>query len=232
MKDRPSPRAWLAVFRTMLRLIFFRVSQAELRQLTWRHLLVGLLSTGLMGAGRYWDKPGLGLVPHLGIGSVVYVFVLAFILWLIIWPLRPRYWSYFRIVTFVTLVSPLAIIYAIPLEKFCDRDTAQVIDSRFVMIVVAWRIALLFFFLRRLAELEWLAILSATLLPLSLFGIGLTFLHLDKIVSDVMRRIEWSPIDTSYALLMILSWLAMLLFNPLVICYLFMIAARFWTFKD
>ncbi len=113
------------VLRTALRLIFFRATQSELVSVGWKHLVFGLVSTWLVGMGRYWDNPRVGLAQRMGLGSVVYVFVLALFLWLIVWPLRPRHWSYFRVLTFITLVSPPAIIYAIPVEYFYSVDTAN-----------------------------------------------------------------------------------------------------------
>ena len=44
--------------------------------------------------GRYWDNPRVGLAQHLGLGSVVYVFVLAAVLWLSFWLMRPTDWTY------------------------------------------------------------------------------------------------------------------------------------------
>ena len=224
---------WRAAFRTMGRLLIFRASQDELAQPGWPHLAVGLCCTLIVGIGRYWDNPRVGLVQALGLGSLVYVFVLALFLWLIIWPLRPRYWSYFRVLTFITLVSPPAILYAIPVQMVYGLDTANAINAWFLAIVASWRVALLFFFLRRLGEIGWLAITTATLLPLSFIVVGLTILNLDQVVFDMMSGIvDKSPNDTSYAVLITLSWLSILLFIPLVILYLAMIASRFWAFRD
>src|SRR3712207_7552248 len=45
-------------------------------------LAFGLACTWLVGVGRYWDNPRASLLQHLGVGSVVYVFALALLLWL------------------------------------------------------------------------------------------------------------------------------------------------------
>lgn len=219
---------WRDVPRSMSRLIVFRISQTELIQLGWKHLVFGLLCTWLVGMGRYWDNPRVGLLQHLGVGSVIYVFILSLFLWLIVWPLRPRHWSYFRVLTFVSLVSPPAILYAIPVENFLSLDTANTINASFLAIVASWRVALLVFFLRRLGELDWFSIIVATLLPITLIVVTLTVLNLDKVVFDLMSGIvERSPNDTSYTILMLLSWLSILLFIPILICYLVMTAYRF-----
>ena len=98
------------------RRLLFRPSREELFGLRWQHLTLGLVCTWLVGMGRYWDNPRVGLLQHLSIGSVIYVFVLSSFLWLIIWPLRPENWTYFKVLTFISMVSPPAALYAIPVE--------------------------------------------------------------------------------------------------------------------
>ena len=227
-----APVSWRTSFQTALRLLFFRASQSELTQLGWRHLAIGLICTWLVGMGRYWDNPRVGLLQHLGVGSVIYIFILSFFLWLIIWPLRPRHWSYFRMLAFVSLVSPPAAIYAIPVQMVFDLDTANTINVWFLGIVATWRVALLWFFLRRLGELAWPQIIVSTLLPLTLIVVTLTVLNLDKVVFDLMGGITHrSPNDSSYGALFFLSLISTLIFIPLAIIYLTMVAAQFWKVR-
>jgi len=183
------------------------------------------MCTWLVGMGRYWDNPRVGLLQHLGTGSLVYIFILSLFLWLLIWPLRPRHWSYFRVLTFVSLVSPPAVLYAIPVEKFVGLDTANAINAWFLAIVATWRVALLVFFLRRLAELNWFSVITATLLPLTLIVVVLVQLNLEKVVMSMMSGMGSSPSpnDAAYVVLAVLSLLAYLLFLPLVICYLVLV---------
>ena len=215
------PVGWLASLITAVRLILFRVSQADLRELEWRHLVVGISCTWLVGMGRYWDNPRVGALQHLGVGSLAYVFILSLFLWLLILPLRPRHWSYFRVLTFISLVSPPAVLYAIPVEKFADLETANTINAWFLVIVATWRVALLLFFLRRLAELNWFSMLIATLLPLTLIVVALVELNLEKVVMNLMGGIRSaSPNDAAYVVLWLISLVAWLLLVPLLICYL------------
>src|SRR5712671_2538046 len=93
---------WGEAASTTLRLLTFRSSREELLNIGWKHLAFGVLCTWLVGMGRYWDNPRVGLLQHAGIGSVVYVFVLSMLLWLIVLPLKPKDWSYFRVCTFVS----------------------------------------------------------------------------------------------------------------------------------
>ena len=229
MNDSPhsgsTPTGWRSVLSATVRLILFRISQVELTRLNWQHLGAGLMCTWLVGMGRYWDNPRVGLLQHLGTGSLVYIFILSLFLWLLIWPLRPRHWSYFRVLTFVSLVSPPAVLYAIPVEKFVGLDTANAINAWFLAIVATWRVALLVFFLRRLAELNWFSVITATLLPLTLIVVVLVQLNLEKVVMSMMSGMGSSPSpnDAAYVVLAVLSLLAYLLFLPLVICYLVLV---------
>lgn len=216
------------VWATTWRLLTFRASAEDLIQLNKRHLLFGLLCTWAVGIGRYWDNPRVSLLQHLGVGSVIYVFVLALLLWVILWPLRPRHWSYFRVLTFVSLVSPPAIFYAIPVEYFYSIHTANNINVFFLAIVATWRVALLFFFLRRLGGLSWVSIVVGALLPLTLIVVTLTILNLGKVVFDVMGGItEETARDASYEVLLLLSYLSIIMFLPILLCYLALVAQAF-----
>jgi hypothetical protein len=224
----PVSTGWAAAFKVAARLIFFRASQRELIELNRRHLTIGLGCTWLVGMGRYWDNPRVGLLQHLGVGSVVYVFALSFFLWLIIWPARPRHWSYFRMLTFVTLVSPPAVLYAIPVQMVFSLDTSNEINAWFLALVATWRVALLFFFLRRLGELGWTEIIVTSLLPLTLIVNVLTALNLDKVVFNLMGGTGTrSPNDAAYGVLFLLSFVSILLFIPLVVIYLVLVVLRF-----
>ena len=58
-----------------------------------RFIGFGLACTWLAGVGRYWDNPHAPLFQRLGLGSVVYAFVLSVALRLVVRPLKPRRWS-------------------------------------------------------------------------------------------------------------------------------------------
>lgn len=215
-----SRATWQGAVITAFHLLTFRASREELTSVTGKHLAIGLLCTWLVGVGRYWDNLRVNLLQHLGVGSVVYVFVLSLFLWLMVWPLRPKNWSYFRVLVFVTLVSPPAIIYAFPVEKFYPLETANALNQLFLLIVAGWRIALLLFFLRRVAELNGFAAVVAGMLPLTLIVVTLTILNLEKVVFDFMGGVRnRTSSDASYEILSLLSLLAVLLIIPLLLCY-------------
>jgi hypothetical protein len=222
-----SPNPLRSVLSTTARLLTFRATREELVNLGENHLLFGLLCTWIVGIGRYWDNPRVGLLQHVGIGSVIYIFVLALLLWLIIWPLRPQDWTYFRVLTFISLVSPPAILYAIPVQFFSSLDTANTVNGIFLALVATWRIALLLLFLARVGRLDPFSRLVAALLPLSLIVVVLTLLNLERVVFDFMAGfVQPSPNDDAYIVLVWLTYISVLIFIPLLLCYFAVVAHR------
>lgn len=200
----------------------FRLSRERFQSFNRKHLIVGLAFTWLVGMGRWWDDPGANLLQHLGIGSVVYVFVLAGVLWLVVWPFKPDNWSYPHVLTFVALTSPPAILYAIPVERLTELSTAREINVWFLATVAAWRVALLLFYLRRSARLSVLAVTVSTLLPIMAIIATLTILNLERAVFDIMGGLRESGTsnDSAYAILAGLTFLSVLLVLPAFGLYL------------
>lgn len=220
--DSPSP-GFSGVLRTAIRVMTFRASGEELATLGNPHLVFGMVATWVVGIGRWWDDPGARLLQHLGIGSVIYVIVLSFVLWLLIKPLGPRHWRYKNVLTFVTLTSPPGILYAIPVERFLDLQTAQMVNVWFLAVVAMWRVALLAFYLRRLARLHWGSLIVATLLPLTAIVATLTALNLERAVFEVMggiREVERTANDAAYSVLIVLTVVSVFAVGPLFIAWL------------
>ena len=209
--------------RTAIRLLTFRASAEELRALNGWHLGLGLLCTWLVGMGRWWEDPKANEWQHLGVGSVAYVFLLAGFLWLVLWPLKPAHWSLLNVLIFVTLTSPPAILYALPVRHGLALPTAQAVRLWLLAIVAGWRVTLLVFYLRRGAGLTGGRWLVAALFPLMLIVFVLTALNLERVVFDLMGGIHNSDRtvnDGAYDVLVMISMLAMLAFVPLLAAYL------------
>lgn len=228
--------AWLKDgARACGRLLTFRSREDELSALGWRHLAFGLLCTWLVGMGRYWDDPRAELLQQFGVGSVVYVFALGTFLWLLLWPLRPKRWAWLRVVTFVSLVSPPAALYAIPVERFLALEDARSANLWFLAAVAAWRVALLLFFLRRSARLDWIEIPVAGLLPLTAIVVALRALNLEHVVFRIMAGVapaERSANDHAYLVVFLLSLFASLAAPVLVIGYVALIVRARRVFED
>jgi hypothetical protein len=220
MNDDAKTPSWIKIITLDWKLLTFRATRDELLGMTPRHLVFGLSCAWIVGMGRYWDNSRVGILQHLGIGSVVYVFVLSLFLWLIIWPLRPQNWRYLRVATFISLVSPPAILYAIPVQIFFSLTTADAINSWFLMVVAVWRVSLLIFFLRRVGQLDVPSIVVGTFLPLTFIVVGLTSLNLERAVFSFMGGLsEHTANDAAFATLWALSLISLMLFVPLLVSY-------------
>ncbi len=185
-----------------------------------RHFIAGLVGTWIVGMGRYWDDKGASLLQHLGLGSVIYIFVLAAFIWLILKPFLIDNWSYFIVVTFIGLTSFPAIFYAIPVERFFPIGTANTINVWFLAIVAAWRLALLYYFLKHFTKLSAGNILTVTLMPICLIISVLTILNLHRVVFNIMGGMRNpTPHDSSYFVLMLLTGISAILTLPLLLAY-------------
>ncbi len=206
-----------------IRILTFRRPTGPIAE-HWRaYLAFGLFFTWLAGVGRYWDNPRALLIQHLGLGSIVYVFVLAGVLWLLLLPLRPSNWSYRGVLTFVTLTSPPAVLYAIPVERFLSLPTAQAVNAWFLAVVAAWRVALLVVYLRRVGNLRGFTLFVAPLLPLVLIVFTLAILNLEHIVFNLMSGIRpenASPNDLAYQVVGFLAALSYFAAPVLLLLYL------------
>jgi len=200
-----------SISRLALRVLTFRVTRDELLRLDGRHLVFGLVSTWLVGMGRYWDHPSAHLLQYLGLGSVVYVFVLAAAFYLSFAALRAEDWSYQRVLTFITLTSPPALLYAIPVERFLSLSDARTANVWFLATVASWRVALFLFFVRRLTRLSYFRVVTGTLLPIACIIFVLTVLNLEHAVFDIMaglRENEGTANDRAYEVLVLLTFLS------------------------
>jgi hypothetical protein len=209
------------------RLLTFRITEQEMLGFTRGHLIFGLIFTWIVGMGRYWDDPGALLLQHLGVGSVIYVFFLSFLLSVVVYPLCPKNWSYFHALTFVSLVSPPALLYAIPVERFFSFDNAATLNALFLLIVATWRVALLLFFLLRFAALPGLAAITAALLPITALVCALAMLNLERAVFDIMGGFRKpTTVDAAYDWLVTISVLSVLLFPVTLISYIYFVLSR------
>lgn len=203
-----------------LNLLTFRLHRKEMVDFTWKDFLFGLFGTWLVGMGRYWDDPGAKLLQHLGLGSVIYIFVLALFIWLIILPFNVAQWRYFTVLTFISLTSFPAVFYAIPVERYVSMEMANTMNVWFLAVVALWRLALLFYFLKRFTRLQLGNIITVTLMPVCLIISGLTMLNLHRVVFNIMGGVRNpTPHDAAYMVLNVLTFVSLTLSIPLMIAY-------------
>jgi len=157
---------------------------------------------------------------------------LSFLIWLIIKPYFVDQWNYKTVLIFVSLTSFPAILYAIPVERFYDLETAATLNVRFLLVVAAWRLCLLYFFIRRISGLGHGYIIVATLLPVVLIIVALTALNLERAVFDVMGGFQRSTAnDDAYQVLVALTVLSVVSFGPLILAYVLAIRFRWKLWK-
>ncbi|RUO38653.1 hypothetical protein CWE13_03125 [Aliidiomarina shirensis] len=182
----------------------------------------GIAAAWLCGIGRYWDNPRAELWQYLGLGSVAYIFVLAFILWALLYPLKPQRWSYKSVLLFVSFTSLPALFYAIPVERFMSFEAAQSANIWFLIIVASWRVALLVHYLIKVSGLSGKSVLVGTLLPLSLIVSTLTMLNLEHVVFNIMAGIgdsEKSANDAAYGILVLITTFSVVTLPFLLVAY-------------
>ncbi|MEW8641714.1 MAG: hypothetical protein AB2609_06840 [Candidatus Thiodiazotropha sp.] len=210
------------VLLTEVRFLAFKPVKPDLNRLGNHYLALGLLAAWLAGIGRYWDNPRAELWQYLGLGSLLYVFVLSFILWLLIKPLHPENWSYKAVLIFVGMTSPPAILYAIPVERFTTLETAQALNVWFLAVVAVWRVILLFQYLMRSAKLNGFTVFVAAVLPLVIIVSVLAMLNLEHVIFRIMAGLaedEKSANDTAYGILVLITYFSLLASPVLLIAY-------------
>jgi hypothetical protein len=211
------------MLRTQFAFLVFRPVQPSQRRDFWRWFAFVLVVTWLAGIGRYWDHPSAEYWQYLGLGSIVYIFCLSLLLYLIVWPLRPSDWTYRGVLIFVGLTSLPALLYAIPVERIVDLKTAQSMNAWFLGVVAVWRVALLIRHLIASAKLNWFIVVTVSVLLLSGIVVTLTVLNLEHVVFDLMagiREEDASPNDAAYLVVFGLAFISLWAFPVALILYL------------
>lgn len=184
-------------------------------------LAFGILTAWLAGVGRYWDHPDPLWWQLLGLGSLGYIFVMAFILWLVILPLRPANWHYLTVLTFVGMTAAPALLYAIPVEQFLEPATAREMNLLFLKIVALWRVILLVLFLRRSARLDIGTTVLAIIMPIALIVFALAAVHKEEVIIQIMAGIERDgDVDPSFELASAIGSFSALFFPFILLFYL------------
>ena len=217
------------VIVTEIKFLAFKPIRPDLKNLGNYYLALGIISAWLAGIGRYWDNPRADLWQYFGLGSLVYIFIMSAILWVLIKPLRPENWSYKSVLIFVGMTSPPAILYAIPIERFVTLDTAQTVNVWFLAVVAVWRIILLFQYLTRSACLNGVTVFVAAVLPLVIIVSTLAILNLEHVVFRIMAGLaenERSSNDTAYGILLMITYFSLFASPILLIMYITMIIKR------
>ncbi len=185
--------------RTIWRFSTFRGTRDELVDSSIYICLVGIPLTWIIGYGRWWDDPrDLGVIIQSGIGSVVYVFLLGTLIWILSLPFKLGLRN-FDYIAFVTCCAPPALVYAIPIERMTDLQTASSYNMLALFLVSSYRILLLAWFFRKIAEAEILETTVLTILPIALIAFSLTVLEVGAQVIDIMGGFRGEALATTAA---------------------------------
>jgi hypothetical protein len=178
--EKPEPaRPFLA---TALAALSFRASREELGSLDWRHLLLGLVLTWAMGAGRNWGNPDIAPILSLGFGWVLYLSGFAVPMWLILKPLAPPSLTLLNLLAFLALTMPLALVYVVPAEIILGFGTIEDFDVRSLVLIAVWPVAVTLFYARRALYLDWGKVAVVVLLPFCLI------VAMAAVISAMRRR--------------------------------------------
>ena len=174
--------------KTLGRVLTFRDRPGELQDLSWRLLWLGLGCTWLVGIGRWWDdpRPEIPLLARAGLGSVIYVFALSFLLWVFTRPFARHKTSYRQMLAFVACTSPPAILYAIPVEKWLPFGPASLYNLAALLIVATYRVCLLIHYLRRGPRLLPKEVFLVAATPIMLILLGLAAAGMAARIVDIM----------------------------------------------
>jgi len=218
----------LGIASTQLRILSLRFTEQDLARLGPRHLIYGLIVTWAVGIGRYWDHPQPYLLQALGLGSLVVVFSLVLLLYVLLLPLRPSRWSLPHLLTFVSLTALPALLYAIPVERFMSLDDARTVNLWFLGAVAVWRVVMLGRYLEKWTDLSGLVLGASLLLPLAMVVVALTLLNLEQAVFNAMSGLQGdgTASDTAYQVLFIVSYVSFLTSPLLALVYAFAIWHR------
>ena len=191
----------MSLLRDTWNVLAFRLTPRGYEELRGAHLALGVLLAWAAGYGRWWDHHG-EVDPLLSSGavSVLIVFALGTVLHGVLAPLRPERGGWLQTTAYVGLTSPLAALYALPLEAWMDVEAARVLNLVFLAIVSLWRVALLVRLARGLAGLGVWCTTVACLTPLALTVFALT---LGGLLMDVFKLMAGAdhvprPAETRY----------------------------------
>ena len=171
------------VLVTELKFLAFRSVRPDMKRLRWHFLALGLVSSWLVGVGRYWDVSDALWWQQAGLGSLVYTVFMSAFLWALVMAMQPENWTYLNVLTFVGMTAPPGLLYALPVESLLDTESAFAANQIFLLVVSLWRVALLWQFLRRSGRLARVPAFLALSFPLALI---MAFITLRQLQASVM----------------------------------------------
>lgn len=177
-------------FFDCLKFVFFLDNDELWERLSYRHFIIGLLTTWLVGIGRNWDFPEAPLFAKTGLPSVAYIFILSAVFWILSWPVSYRRLSYFKILTLISMTAAPGLVYAIPVEMMLSMQDAQAVNLLFLTVVAIWRVGLAYSIFVNGGQNSAAVATSIILLPVCLIIIGLVMSGRAGYVIEIMGGVN------------------------------------------
>lgn len=171
--------------RDAIRLVTFRSLGASLPWASNWHLLFGLMLVDLVGIGRYWHQADAFICQRCGVGSVVAALTLTMLLRVVLVPFQPENWSFRSILSFVTMTAPIALLHALPIQRWVQSPLAFDVEAWVIVVVATWRLLLLRVYLRTHTGLQPFAASMATALMAELVLVFLAACDLENSCSVI-----------------------------------------------
>ncbi len=215
------------------RALTFRVRSEDVADYGWWHFAIGLALTVLAGVGRWWDDPSAVVPQRIGLASLIYVFMLSLWLWAFAAPLANGAVHLGQIVVYVMMTSPVALLYALPVERWNTPQEAALLNVQLLGLVATWRIAMYLLFLKRAAQLTWFRTLSAAMLPIALVICALNLARISDEVARGMGGVREStipqPAEQALDLVFTTAWLV---FPVALVCWLWAVISEMRGVSD
>ncbi len=168
-KKAPPPpgRSMIELLILELRVLTFTASPEELLSIGKREYFFGLGLVWLAGMGRYWHDLHANWVSKTGFSGICYVVLLGTFLWILFALVGARNLKFGRLIIFICMTAPPALLYALPVEMVVPAFYAEWTNILSLLFVSIWRVALLVWFIRKTTELSPMRTGVAVFLPLS-----------------------------------------------------------------
>lgn len=203
------------------RALTFRVSAEDAAKYGRWHFAIGMALTMLAGVGRWWDDPNALVPQKTGLVSLVYVFMLSLWLWVFAAPLAKGAIHFGQVVVYVMMTSPVAFVYALPVERWESPQEAAILNVQLLGLVATWRVTMYILFLKRAARLTWFRTLGAALLPVSAVICALSLARIGDEVARDMGGVRESTVpgaaEQALDLVFACAWLV---FPIVLVCWL------------
>lgn len=198
--------------RDLLRFLTFRATPEIYDRFGVEHAILGFATTWLVGIARNWDYPEAPEFARMGLGSLAYILILAFVLFVMAWPISYEKRNYWHVLTGISMTAAPGLVYGVPVEMFMSTEGAQGANLIFLLVVASWRVGLASHYLFKGCENGIREVLAILLLPISLIILALVWTGRAGYVMQLMgglRRDHSAPnaiVDEAIATLYCLAW--------------------------